>query len=75
TIAEIIPNLPLKALDKFCWINKTWYKEIQHELQKRWKIQAFEFYKLELEEKEKIKEVQKRYSDNGEFQGYMDQYL
>ncbi|RHZ81998.1 hypothetical protein Glove_115g12 [Diversispora epigaea] len=27
-------------LDKFCWINKTWYKEIQHELQKRWKIQV-----------------------------------
>lgn len=74
-ISEIIPNLSLEDLDKFCWINKTWYKEIQHELKKRWKIQAFEFYKLELEQKEKERESRERYSDNEEFQGYMDQYL
>jgi hypothetical protein len=73
TISEVIRYLPLEDLDRLCWINKTWYKEIQHELRKRWKIQVFEFYKLELEQKEKKREVRERYPDNEEFQEYMDQ--
>ena len=50
TIAIIVQKLPLEALDKFCWINSTWYKEIQHEFRRRWKIQMLEYYKLGLEE-------------------------
>jgi hypothetical protein len=50
TIAIIIQKLPLEVLDKLCWINSTWYKEIQHEFQRRWKIQVLEYYKLGHEE-------------------------
>ncbi|CAG8453305.1 5640_t:CDS:2 [Paraglomus occultum] len=64
-------------LDKFCWINKLGIKKFQPELQKDGRSQAFEFYKLELEQKEKERESRERYSDNEEFQGYIniDQYL
>ena len=50
TIAEIVKRLPLKVLDKFCWINSTWYEEIKHEFRQRWKAQVLKYYKLELEE-------------------------
>src|ERR1051325_4531303 len=50
TIAEIVNKLPLEALDKFCWINSTWYEEIKHEFRQRWKAQVLEYYKLGLEE-------------------------
>ncbi|CAB4484123.1 unnamed protein product [Rhizophagus irregularis] len=50
TIAIIIQKLPLEVLDKLCWINSTWYKEIQHEFWRRWKIQVLEYYKLGHEE-------------------------
>ena len=34
-IANIVCNLSLKDLDKLCWINRTWYKEVKQELRKR----------------------------------------
>jgi hypothetical protein len=52
TIAEIVKKLPLEALDKFCWINSTWYEEIKHEFRQRWKAQVLEYYELGLEEEE-----------------------
>ncbi|RHZ81280.1 hypothetical protein Glove_122g49 [Diversispora epigaea] len=72
TIAEIIQKLSLEDLNKFCWINRTWYKEIQHELLKRWEIQVLKGHKLELEKDERIKKVLNKYSDNEELQGYME---
>jgi hypothetical protein len=68
TIAEITQKLPLKDLNKFCWINRTWYKEIQHELRKRWKIQVLKAHKLELEEGKKISEALEKYSDDKKMQ-------
>ncbi|CAG8652369.1 6809_t:CDS:2 [Funneliformis caledonium] len=49
-IAEIVKKLPLEALDKFYWINSTWYEEIKHEFRQRWKVQVLEYYKLRLKE-------------------------
>ena len=34
-IANIIHNLSLDDLNKICWINCTWYKEVRQELRKR----------------------------------------
>jgi hypothetical protein len=56
TIAIIIQKLPLEVLDKLCWINSTWYKEIQHEFRRRWKIQVLEYHKLGFEEEEEMSE-------------------
>src|SRR6266480_282889 len=61
TIAVIVQKLPLEALDKFCWINSTWYKEIKNELRRRWKIQVLEYHKLECERKFKKDEVERKY--------------
>ena len=61
TIAEIVKKLPLEALDKFCWINSTWHKEIQHEFQQRWKIQVLEYHKLECERVFQMEEVERKY--------------
>ena len=61
TIAEIVKKLPIEALDKFCWINSTWYKEIQHEFRQRWKIQVLEYHKLECEQVFQMEEVERKY--------------
>ncbi|CAG8750616.1 7875_t:CDS:2, partial [Dentiscutata erythropus] len=71
-ISEITPKLSLEDLDKFCWINKTWYKEIQYELRKRWEIQVLKGHKLELEKDEKIKKTLESHSDDEEDQGYLE---
>src|SRR5688572_27626147 len=71
-ISEITLKLPLEDLDKFCWINKTWYKEIQYELRKRWEIQVLKGHKLELEKDEKIKKALESHSDDEEDQGYLE---
>ena len=34
-ISNIVSNLSLEDLNKICWINHTWYKEVRQELQKR----------------------------------------
>ncbi|CAG8789818.1 282_t:CDS:1 [Dentiscutata erythropus] len=72
TIAEIVQKLSLEDLNKFCWINRTWYKEIQHELRKRWEIQVLKGYKLGLERDKKISEAQEKYSDDEVIQGYIE---
>ncbi|CAG8628735.1 23402_t:CDS:2 [Gigaspora margarita] len=64
-ISEIIQKLPLEDLEKFCWINQTWYKEIQHELRKRWKIQVFEFDKLEQERDKAYYDLYRKYPPIG----------
>ena len=71
TIAIIVQKLPLEALDKFCWINSTWYKEIQHEFRQRWKIQVLEYHKLECEREFKMEEVETKYPHNEFMQGYL----
>jgi hypothetical protein len=60
-ITNIIRNLSLHDLDRICWINSIWYKEVQQELRKRcekrkkikrnesWKQQYVEAVLLELE--------------------------
>ncbi|PKK58828.1 hypothetical protein RhiirC2_795710 [Rhizophagus irregularis] len=58
TIAVIVQKLPIETLDKFSWINSTWYKEIQHEFRRRWKIQVLEYHKLECEREFKMDEVE-----------------
>ena len=73
-ISEITPKLPLEDLDKFCWINKTWYKEIRHELQKRWEIQVLKGYKIELDKDKRKKEALEKCSDD-EILGYIDTAL
>jgi hypothetical protein len=74
TIAVIVQKLPLEALDKFCWINSTWYKEIQNELRRRWKIQVLEYYELGLREDLELKEVGKKhpYDHNAQRRLYTD---
>ena len=49
-IAIIVKKLTLEVLDKFRWINSTWYKEIQYEHRRRRKIQVPDYDKLEQEE-------------------------
>ncbi|CAB4398675.1 unnamed protein product [Rhizophagus irregularis] len=61
TIAVIVQKLPIEILDKFSWINSTWYKEIQHEFRRRWKIQVLEYHKLECEREFKMDEVERKY--------------
>ena len=73
TIAEIVKKLPLEALDKFCWINSTWHKEIQHEFRRRWKIQALAYYKLEQEKELEKEEVERKYPHDDFMQGYLHQ--
>jgi hypothetical protein len=73
TIAIIIQKLPLEALDKFCWINSTWYKEIQHEFRRRWKIQVLEYHKLECEREFKMDEVERKYPYDYFMQGLFQQ--
>jgi hypothetical protein len=73
TIAIIVQKLPLEALDKFCWINSTWYKEIQHEFRRRWKIQVLEYHKLECEREFKMEEVETKYPHDEFMQGYLHQ--
>src|SRR5947207_10442661 len=71
TIAEIVKKLPLEALDKFCWINSTWYKEIKHEFRQRWKAQVLEYYKLKCEHKLEKEEIERKYPDDYVMQGYL----
>ncbi|CAB4432472.1 unnamed protein product [Rhizophagus irregularis] len=71
TIAEIVQKLPLEVLDKFCWINSTWHKEIQHELRRRWKIQVLEYQKLENEQELEMEEVERKYPNDEFMQGYL----
>lgn len=71
TIAEIVQKLPLENLDKFCWINRTWYKENQHEFRRRWKKQVLEYYKLEHEQELEMEEVERKYSNDEFMQGYL----
>ena len=71
TIAEIVKKLPLEALDKFCWINSTWHKEIQHEFRRRWKIQALAYYKLEQEKELEKEEVERKYPHDLYMQGHL----
>ena len=73
TIAEIVKKLLLEALDKFCWINNTWYKEIQHEFRQRWKIQVLEYHELEQERKLEKEEVERKYPHDEFMQGYLHQ--
>ena len=73
TIAIIVQKLPLETLDKFCWINSTWYKEIQHEFRRRWKIQVLEYHKLECEQEFKMEEVETKYPHDEFMQGYLHQ--
>ncbi|RHZ59373.1 hypothetical protein Glove_364g73 [Diversispora epigaea] len=70
TIAEIVQKLSLEDLNKFCWINRTWYKEIQHKLRKRWEIHMLKGYKLGLGRDKKMSEAQEKYLDE-ELQEYM----
>jgi hypothetical protein len=46
TIAEIVSKLPLEDLDNCIKINRTWYKEICHELYKRRKNFNTKYYDL-----------------------------
>jgi hypothetical protein len=71
TIGNIAKKLPLEALDKFCWINCTWYKEIQYELRRRWKMQVLEYYKSEHEQELEMKEVERNYPNDYYMQGYL----
>jgi len=73
TIAEIVKKLPLEALDKFCWINSTWHKEIQHEFRGRWKIQVLEYHKLECEREFQMEEVERKYPYDYFMQGLFHQ--
>ena len=73
TIAIIVQKLPLEALDKFSWINSTWYKEIQHEFRRRWKIQVLEYHKLECEREFKMDEVERKYPYDYFMQGLFQQ--
>jgi hypothetical protein len=73
TIAEIVKKLPLEALNKFCWINSTWYKEIQHEFRQKWKIQVLEYHKLECEREFQMEEVERKYPYDYFMQGLFHQ--
>ena len=73
TIAEIDQKLPLENLNKFCWINRTWYKEIQHEFRQRWKIQVLEYHKLECEREFQKEEVERKYPYDYFMQGLFHQ--
>ena len=73
TIAVIVQKLPLETLDKFSWINSTWYKEIQHEFRRRWKIQVLEYHKLECEREFKMEEVERKYPYDYFMQGLFQQ--
>ena len=71
TIGNIAKKLPLEALDKFCWINCSWYKEIQYELRRRWKTQELEYCKLEHEQELEMKEVERKYPHDLYMQGHL----
>jgi hypothetical protein len=73
TIAVIVQKLPIETLDKFSWINSTWYKEIQHEFRRRWKIQVLEYHKLECEREFKMDEVERKYPYDYFMQGLFHQ--
>jgi hypothetical protein len=73
TIAVIVQKLPIETLDKFSWINSTWYKEIQHEFRRRWKIQVLEYHKLECEREFKMDEVERKYPYDYFMQGLFQQ--
>ncbi|CAB4382002.1 unnamed protein product [Rhizophagus irregularis] len=73
TIAVIVQKLPIKTLDKFSWINSTWYKEIQHEFRRRWKIQVLEYNKLECKREFKMDEVERKYPYDYFMQGLFQQ--
>ncbi|CAB4375469.1 unnamed protein product [Rhizophagus irregularis] len=73
TIAVIVQKLPIETLDKFRWINSTWYKEIQHEFWRRWKIQVLEYHKLECEREFKMDEVERKYPYDYFMQGLFQQ--
>jgi hypothetical protein len=79
TVAVIIQKLPLEVLDKFCWINSTWYKEIQHEFRRRWKIQVLEYHKLEDEREIRKEEIERRHPNDEFIQGFfhikIDEYF
>jgi hypothetical protein len=71
TLAVIIQKLPLETLDKFCWINSTWYEEIKHEFRRRWKTQVLEYHKIECEREFKKDEVERKYPNDYFTQGYL----
>src|SRR2546429_2203863 len=73
TIAIIVKKLPFEVLNKFCWINSTWYKEIQHEFRQRWKIQVLEYHKLECEREFQKEEVERKYPYDYFMQGLFHQ--
>jgi len=44
-ITNIVYNLALADLNKLCWINGTWYKQVQQELRKKCENQMVKYYK------------------------------
>jgi len=58
-IASIINNISLHDLDKLCWINSTWYKEVQKELRKRCEQQMLKYYEICQEEEREYKKLYK----------------
>jgi hypothetical protein len=44
-ITNIVYNLALEDLNRLCWINGTWYKQVQQELRKRCENQMVKYYK------------------------------
>jgi uncharacterized protein YeaO (DUF488 family) len=54
TISVIARHLPLEALDRLCWINRTWYKEVARELRIRWRHQALKWHKCALKMEEEL---------------------
>jgi len=62
-IANIIRNLSLHDINLLCWINYTWYKEIQQELRKRCKKQMIEYYKIWEKAEKEYEELHKHQPD------------
>ena len=61
-ITNIVYNLALADLNKLCWINGTWYKQVQQELRKKCENQMVKYYKKCRKRDIEIKKYNKRIS-------------
>ena len=63
-IANIVCILSLKDLDKLCWINCTWYKEVKQELRKRCVREMLHYDEIRQKEEKAYEELYKNHPFN-----------
>ena len=61
-ITNIIHNFSLEDLNKLCWINSIWYKQVQQELRIRCENQMVKYYNKCRKRDNEIKKINKRIS-------------